>query len=55
MGEVRVAGFSLSTVITVPSEVLVRNRHSNKAFLSPWKGCDKEWDVVREQESKKET
>ena len=23
------------------SEVLVRNRHSNKAFLSPWKGCDK--------------
>ena len=23
------------------SEVLVRNRHNSKAFLSPWKGCDK--------------
>ena len=45
LGEVRVVGFTLFTVITV------RNRHSKKAFLSPWKkgvGCGER------KESKKE-
>ena len=44
LGERRVVGLPLFTV---------RSPHSNKAFLSPWKGCDKK-GVVREKKSKKE-
>ena len=36
LGELRVVFCDHSA-----SEVLVRNRHSDNAFLSPWKGIDK--------------
>ena len=34
------------------SEVLVRNRHRNNAFLSPWKGFDKKGVGCGEREEK---
>ena len=54
LGELRVAGLLPFHCSHSASEVLVRNRHSNEAFLSPRKRCDKEWDVVRDKKSKEE-
>ena len=40
LGELRVAGLLPFTVIAVPVKFPLQNRQSNKAFLSPWTGCD---------------